>query len=826
MTFVLGCGVPDANRRSSAARYIGLTIACLVLIGLVFGLLPSAPTGTAPPSGPPPLVSAPTQAAPQATDDVPPLFQSWLEYEPARVAEQKVTADFYMDAVLGHQVFQLPPSGLPPTQAGELMLDDDKLLLSSGQHLWTRELAHTPGLEGKFCYIHSRYCIDLMFTTEFFVDGHPAVIYANLFVIERYPSHTLVRYELNGVRIDERKFITWNDQAVATYDVESIDGKPHDVEIAVDSAYPPVPSASAPGAFPLLGSGVFQGKPLMLYMDAPKFTRSDGPGIHLYRKLAVAAEGPPQRAQVAVAFENQERSSQKPLPDDLFEQHRLAYNRWFVDNVPYFDCSDPGFKKMWYYRWWVVRFNLNHGDTPDLRGSSFYEGKLGFDNVISFAVPVQLKELSYLRDPTFGLQQAQNSYRNLAPNGAVVDPPGSPYWNETYSHWIASALAEYHRVHPIPQETLRSLLPAMASDVRAWLTGYDPDGDSLPQRQKPRVTGYDLDILSFWYFSGMRFDPYAKLTDMERVDFASFVYANAVALSELASEVGETAMAEEFQKDAERIRAAVLDQLWDDETHFFYPQRAEDDERIPVRELHGFFPFTTLLAPDEPRYTAALEKFIDPAEFWARFPPVITSLVYYRDWNWQMDGLTRNIAPHPITMGSRTLIQALKHYPSGPIKPEHLMEQLRRYNDLVYPGVNPYDPYWRPNAYEYFSKWEPNQLSPRPKPSDISHDFHSAYTYLIVEGAVGLTPRADDKIEIQPAAFEWDYFLLDRLRYHGHDLRIAWDRPDGAVRYPGIPEGFSLYIDGQQAFHRDTLEHVVYDPASKRVLAGAEIASP
>jgi hypothetical protein len=814
---MLGCGVPDT--RTSIAKYVGLAFACLILIALAVALLSGPGHRSEPIAGPQPsLVGVPTLPPEPAA---PPIFETWLKYEPKQVAEQAVARDYFVDGLLGHQVFQLPPAGLPPMQAGELMLEDDELLLSSGRHLWTRELLHSPGLSGKFCYLHSRYCVSSLFDTEFFVDGRPAIVYANTYSIERYPSHTLVRHELAGVRIEERKFITWDDRAVATYDVTSTDKKPHDVTIEVRANYLPIAGARTTPSYPLLGSGGFQGRSLFVYLDAPDFGRTETAAIHLHRTLAVPAEGAAPRTQIAVAFEAEARRSTPPLPADLYERHRREYQHWFADNVPYFDSSDPGFKRMWYYRWWIVRFNMNRADTPDLRGYSFYEGKLGFDNVISFAVPVQLKELTYLRNAQFGLDQALNSYRNLADNGAVVDPPGSPYWGETYSHWIASALAEYHRVHPIPQETLRALLPAMAGDVRAWMTAYDADRDGLPQRSKPRVTGYDLDILSFWYFSGLRFDEYADLKDLERVDFASFVFANAAAVAELAGQVGDQALAAEFRATADRIRKASLDHLWDDKTRFFYPQRAEDDARIPVRELHGFFPFTTLLAPNEPRYTAALEKFIDPDEFWARFPPVITSTAHYREWNWRMDGLTRNIAPHPITMGSRTLIQALKHYPGGPIKPAHLMEQLRRYNDLVYPGVNPYDPYWRPNAYEYFSKWEPNQISRRPKPSDISHDFHSAYCYMIVEGAVGLTPRDDDQIEIRPAALEWDYFLLDRLRYRGHDLTIAWDRPDGKVRYEGIPEGFSLRIDGKQAFSRSNLEHVVYDPATQQVAAGA-----
>jgi hypothetical protein len=364
---------------------------------------------------------------------------------------------------------------------------------------------------------------------------------------------------------------------------------------------------------------------------------------------------------------------------------------------------------------------------------------------------------------------------------------------------------------------LNALLPAMAGDVRAWMKLYDQDGDGLPERDRPRVTGYDLDILSYWFFTGMKLDLDADPPNLERVDFASFVYANARAVAELARETRNATLAAEFDGIAERIRTPVLQQLWDDETHFFYPRRTPDHARIPIRELHGFFPFTTLLAPDEPRYLRAMEKFVDPDEFWARFPPVITSQYHYRRWTWEMDGLTRNIAPHPISMGARTLLQVLKHYHQSVITPDHFMELMTRFTSLMYPGVNPFDPLWRPNAHEYYSKWEPHQVSNRPKPSDISHDFHSMYCSLIVEGVVGLTPRSDAKIELQPAALHWNHFLLDRLRYHGKDLTIVWDRPDGQAHYRGYPEGFSLYVDGQRVFTRDHIGHVLYDPATGAV---------
>ncbi len=766
------------------------------------------------PSGPPPQ---PTPA-PAVAEAGPPAFARWLKFEPAELAQRAALGNFYLDGMLGHQVFRMPPRGLHPELARQLLLDDDRLLLSSGRRLWNKELQPQPGLVGDFCYLHSTYCLKRLFEVSFAIDGAPVVIYDNQYAIERFPSHTRVHYELPGIAIDEYKFITYDDRAVAVYDVRAMDKRPHTVTLEVAAPYPTMPGGGQAPSFPLLGAGTLQGMPLFLYLDAPGFQRIPAASIILQRQVEVPPDGTPRTSTVAVRYDNTARETpERPLGDDARVEYAREYNRWFADNVPYFDASDPAFKKMWYYRWWIVRFHLVEATAPDFDGFVFYEGKLGFDNLIGFAVPAQLKELTYLRDPRFGLSQARNSYRNRAANGAVVDPPGSPYWGETYSQWSAMALAEFHRVHPIPRETLRELVPEMAADVRAWLTAYDQDGDGLPERDRPRVTGYDLDILSYWYFNDTKLDIRAVPPALERADFASFVYANAVGVAELAAAAGDTALAQEFTATAERVRAAALAHLWDDGDHFFYPQRAVDDTRIPIRELHGLFPFMALLAPDEPRYTAALANLVDPNEFWSRFPPVITSQRHYRTWTWEMDGLTRNIAPHPISMGARTLLQAVKHYHGHPITADHFMELMTRYNDLVYPGVHPNDPLWRPNVHEYYSKWEPHAQSDRPKPSDISHDFHSMYLSLIVEGAVGLTPRNDEIIELQPMARQWTYFALDRLRYRGHDLTVLWDQPDGQVRYAGYPEGFSLYIDDQLAFTQPALAHVRYDPTTRAV---------
>ncbi len=782
------------------------------LLGTAVTITACQPSSTSAPATPVAANPPPVKVAGPA------LFESWMKYE---AADAKLPAaaggEAYIDAVLGHQVFMFPPQGLPTQQARELLLDDDKLLLSCGRRLWGQEVTYQPGMSGKFCYLHSSFCSKRLFDVTFFLDGKPVVIYDNAFGIERFPSHTAVKYFLEGVNVEEKKFITYDDRAVSSMRLQSTDKKAHELDIEVLAPYLPMPRGEEV-KFPLLGAGAYQGSPLFIYLDAPGFTKTDTGLIHLRRHISLPADGSSTQVQIAASYENEKRSNDNVgIADDLFEQHRRANQKWYADNVPYFDASDAAFKRLWYYRAWIVRFNMTEANTPDLSGYRFYEGKLGFDNPITFATPVHMKELTYLRDPAYGMSQIENAYRNLAPTGAIQDPPGSPYWGESYSHWAAAALLEFSRVHPIPTETLRKLLPAMAGDVRAWVTTFDEDSNGLPQSDRPRITGYDLDILSYWYFNDIKLSIYGKPPALERVDFASFVFANASALVEFAKLTGNLPIEREFTEIANKIRTATLQNLWDPETQFFYPRSVDTKSRVPIRELHGFFPFTTQLAPDDGHYVGALNKLVDPNEFWAMYPPVITSLVHYKKWTWDMDGLTRNIAPHPISMGARTVLKAIKHYKQTAVTPKHFMDLMERYNALMLPRVNPYDPLWRPNVHEYYSKWEPNQSVQRPKPSDISHDFHSMYLSLIVEGVVGLTPRGDELIELYPMARDWDYFLIDRLRYRGKDLRIVWDRPDGKVRYDGIPEGFSLFIDGQQAFTQPTLDHVIYDPAARTV---------
>jgi len=84
---------------------------------------------------------------------------------------------------------------------------------------------------------------------------------------------------------------------------------------------------------------------------------------------------------------------------------------------------------------------------------------------------------------------------------------------------------------------------------------------------------------------------------------------------------------------------------------------------------------------------------------------------------------------------------------------------------------------------------------------------------MIIQYLIGIVPRNDSIIEIDPLIPEnkWDYFCVDNLPYHNHNLTIVWDKPDGKDYYNDNEEGFTLYVDGKKRVNIQELKKILYD---------------
>jgi hypothetical protein len=84
---------------------------------------------------------------------------------------------------------------------------------------------------------------------------------------------------------------------------------------------------------------------------------------------------------------------------------------------------------------------------------------------------------------------------------------------------------------------------------------------------------------------------------------------------------------------------------------------------------------------------------------------------------------------------------------------------------------------------------------------------HSTFNDLVITGLVGLRPRADNIIEVNPLLPEgkWDWFCLDNVLYHGKIVTILWDKT--GMKYKK-GKGLSVFVNGKKLKTVERLEKV------------------
>jgi hypothetical protein len=120
-----------------------------------------------------------------------------------------------------------------------------------------------------------------------------------------------------------------------------------------------------------------------------------------------------------------------------------------------------------------------------------------------------------------------------------------------------------------------------------------------------------------------------------------------------------------------------------------------------------------------------------------------------------------------------------------------------------------------PDNNEFFFSWDPEDRTLGR--SGIHHNILGAYNFMLIDDIAGVRPRLDDVLELWPIDVGWEHFAVNNLSYHGHDLTVVWDRPDGDPHYQGVPPGYSVYLDGERVFTLDRLAHVTWDSKTGRV---------
>jgi hypothetical protein len=294
------------------------------------------------------------------------------------------------------------------------------------------------------------------------------------------------------------------------------------------------------------------------------------------------------------------------------------------------------------------------------------------------------------------------------------------------------------------------------------------------------------------------------------------MFANARAISRLATMAGDTAMAKEFATRADALQAHILNDLWSDSLTHFIDRYQVDNEHVkywtPIRarELVGYLPWMFDLPPDDPRYAQAWKHLLSPTSLGGKagMRTVEASYEYYmRQYRYlgtapecQWNG---PIWPYQTTQVLHAMGNLLDHYDRvGPVTRSDYMRLLRQYTALHYQGAG------KTERLDLEEDYHPETGKPIVGLDRSHHYFHSGYVDLILTGLVGIRPRADDMLEINPLLPDakdpqtLGWFRAQDVPYHGHRIAITWDA-DGSHYHRGA--GLSIEVDGKEVARRETL---------------------
>ena len=645
------------------------------------------------------------------------------------------------------------------------------------------------------------------------------------------PSNWSSTYSVgSNLTLDVVKFIHQENVAVTTMTLTNKSAEDQAITVAADSIF-----ATEPGKVTVNGAEQTE---LTGTCSSPEglttiYARMTGDGFEaassddycwLSRDVTVPAGGSVE-LKVVIAFTTEE------IPESTEQYLRFAglgnleavraqkaeYNLYWAENLPYIDVPKKAVQKAIDYRWWLERFNSLDANIPgyDYQYPVTIEGVLGYNNAIILTQPMHLQDTKWLRSPYLAYGQLLSA-GNSSQSSAFLDNPGNRNnWNNHYGQYLAEAGYEAFNVIGGGAELAENLAYYFGHDATGQLEHYGNhiEGRDLIAYRNNYMTGNDADTISM----------HAPGTGTWKAHGENaYVWAAADAAAKLYEQLGNTEQAKYYRDLADKIKADVLELMWCEECQKFetYAVRptgtqhnANQPNLVKYTESNNYNYFAVGLVPDDAasvtKYKEALKAFSNGKEF-----PIFPFYTANQVHNQEVSG-SNNFSNINFTVQLRLYESALRTYDKEQtyITDDMLamMAEWMAWNvypdagDIRYPNNNEFHNIDGRTYENYYRSW-------------IYHNILGNYTYLFIEDMAGIQPRSDEKIELSPIDFSYDHFMVNNVRYHGHDLTVVWDKPDdGKTWYNECPEGYSLYIDGTLAFTLKDLAHVVYDSATKEI---------
>jgi len=447
---------------------------------------------------------------------------------------------------------------------------------------------------------------------------------------------------------------------------------------------------------------------------------------------------------------------------------------WMKQNIPLFECPQENFEELFYYRWWTLRKHIEK--TP--QGFAFTEFLVPRTyadkyNLISSALGHHMYESRWLHNKKYMDDNLLIWFRGN--DGKAMKKL------RFYSGWNEDAIYNRYLVNG-DKKFVTDLLPELEADYAGW------------EQEKRSASGlywqYDVRDAMEETISGGRKEK------NPRPSINGYMYGNAKALAAIAALSIQKEATKKYNDKADSIKQLVQSKLWNSGQQFFEVLK-ETDTSSNVREEIGFIPWYFNM-PDD-KYNIAWKSLTDIKTFCAPFgittadrshPLFRTHGCCKCEW----DGA---VWPFATSQTLTAMANLLNNYKQAYVSNTDYFNQLETLVKSQYVNGKPY-------IGEYLDEKTGVWL----KGEERSRYYnHSTFNDLIITGLVGLRPRADNIIEVNPLlpVGKWNWFCLDNILYHGKIITILWDKT-GAKYKKG--KGLSVWCNGKKIAFANSLQKI------------------
>ncbi|KAJ5755999.1 Six-hairpin glycosidase-like protein [Penicillium manginii] len=486
---------------------------------------------------------------------------------------------------------------------------------------------------------------------------------------------------------------------------------------------------------------------------------------------------------------------------------------WYSDRIPIFESSASDIQDVYYYRWKIFRAHQRDLGADGYISTEFLEDvswQTQPSALLIDAANMHLREGRWCRDRRF-----KDDYRNF-----LFGPNKNPY---QFSESMADGAWQGYLVDGV-SDTITGLLDSMQSVYTGWNTtsmstgGYDVSKNlywiqPLTDATEYTIASIDASGGADGFTGGNAFRP----------SINSYQYANALAISNIASLAGNKDIAQQYKEKAAVIKDTVQNSLWNSTYEHFIDRYKVDNDDVKYwdfirgRELVGFVPWTHDLPDDTPDFAQAWKHLIDSSKLAGPHGLRTNEPSYeYYMRQYRYEGDKRECQwngpawPYQTTQVLAALANLLDHYPkavaANVISKVDYTKILKQYAQLHY---NPN----RGGILDLEEDYDAATGLPIVGLARSPHYFHSGFIDLILSGLVGVRPSADDTLEINPAAdgSSISYFRAENILYHGHEIAVQWDAT--GARYG--QKGLIVEVDGKRAASSNSLSRLTVNVSRK-----------